>query len=284
MGIPFSDLVNVGRPLDTDFLAVLRGTEVVRTQMPKARLGGVSDIYVSPSGSDETGDGTESSPWLTLQKAADFAYQFCDALTTVHVADGVYTTGCTTYGHPDGDTRGIIIAGNDAHPENVHLNCVGNCLTTSGGYLAIKGIKMSSTNGSALTAAAAGRIRSIGAVEFGACPNGFHTISGQSSSIELGQSYKISGGARSHLYMWEGGTVSNVSVTVTLVNTPNFTYSFAGGYNCGNIAAWGTTYVGAATGTRYYVYNNATINVAGGGANYFPGSVAGSYASGGSYA
>ncbi|MDH7791872.1 hypothetical protein QBD00_002784 [Ochrobactrum sp. AN78] len=40
---------------------------------------------------------------------------------------------------------------------------------------------------------------------------------------------------------------------------------------------------GSATGKRYTVYANGTIGTSGSGANYFPGSVAGTVASGGQY-
>jgi hypothetical protein len=45
----------------------------------------------------------------------------------------------------------------------------------------------------------------------------------------------------------------------------------------------GNTYSGAATGKRYAVATNAVLNTNGGGANYFPGDVAGTTATGGQY-
>ena len=43
------------------------------------------------------------------------------------------------------------------------------------------------------------------------------------------------------------------------------------------------TFSGSATGTRYLVGINGTINTAGGGASYIPGNAAGSAATGGQY-
>jgi len=45
-----------------------------------------TDYYVSPSGSDTGGDGSQSRPWKTIQKAADAM----SAGDTCHVADGEY--------------------------------------------------------------------------------------------------------------------------------------------------------------------------------------------------
>jgi hypothetical protein len=51
---------------------------------------GATDYYVSPQGSD-SGDGSQSHPWATIQYAADHV-QVGAAGATVHVADGTYTT------------------------------------------------------------------------------------------------------------------------------------------------------------------------------------------------
>ena len=43
------------------------------------------------------------------------------------------------------------------------------------------------------------------------------------------------------------------------------------------------TFIGTATGMRYSAGYSGIINTAGGGANYFPGTVAGTTAAGGQY-
>jgi hypothetical protein len=45
----------------------------------------------------------------------------------------------------------------------------------------------------------------------------------------------------------------------------------------------GITFTGAATGQRYDIRENSVCNVAGGGATYLPGDVAGATATGGQY-
>lgn len=46
------------------------------------------DLYVSTTGSDETGDGTEENPFATIYKAMDNAIGYNN---TIHIADGVYS-------------------------------------------------------------------------------------------------------------------------------------------------------------------------------------------------
>lgn len=91
-----ADVTNVKEALDTIF----DGTQQVGDS---AKLGGkpLNDIvlqeskvvYVSPSGSDENGDGTEENPWKTIQKAVDKcpASYSNNSGYTVILANGVYT-------------------------------------------------------------------------------------------------------------------------------------------------------------------------------------------------
>ena len=52
---------------------------------------GVLDYYVSPSGSDSTGDGSAQYPWASMGKAAS-SVSLGSAGTVVHVAPGTYTS------------------------------------------------------------------------------------------------------------------------------------------------------------------------------------------------
>ena len=67
--------------------------------------------YISPVGSDVTGDGTINNPWQTLYKATETVISFGD---TIHVKQGIYietshcnlSTGVSIYG--DDKTTTII--------------------------------------------------------------------------------------------------------------------------------------------------------------------------------
>lgn len=89
------DVTNVKEALD----GIFDGTQQVGDS---AKLGGkaLNDIvlqeskvvYVSPSGSDENGDGTEGNPWKTIQKAINECpiAAFNTSMYSVYVANGVY--------------------------------------------------------------------------------------------------------------------------------------------------------------------------------------------------
>jgi hypothetical protein len=70
------------------------------------------DLYVSTSGSDSTGDGTEALPWATPHRAMRelFAYIITpEALATVHIADGQYTfSEPLEIGHPNGERIKVL--------------------------------------------------------------------------------------------------------------------------------------------------------------------------------
>ena len=65
------------------------------------------DLYVSTTGDDTTGDGTELLPWATPHRAMRelFAYIITpEASATVHIADGQYTfSEPLEIGHPNGE-------------------------------------------------------------------------------------------------------------------------------------------------------------------------------------
>ena len=77
---------------------------------------------------------------------------------------------------------------------------------------------------------------------------------------------------------YESGVKANVS------GTPAFSTAFATATRLGVINVGNITFTGSATGTRYDVVLNSVIDTSGGGANFFPGDVAGTTATGGQYA
>ena len=77
------------------------------------------------------------------------------------------------------------------------------------------------------------------------------------------------------LFTAQGGTIA-ITANVTVQGTPNFTNACAVTSSSGSIVISGGSFTGAATGLRYLMSLNGTINTSGGGANFFPGSIAGS--------
>ncbi|WP_205717116.1 hypothetical protein [Afipia massiliensis] len=95
--------------------------------------------------------------------------------------------------------------------------------------------------------------------------------------------YTINGSAVRHHSASPAGYINLVNLTVTLTGTLAFSGGFAFADRLGFITNTNVTYSGSATGARYTANSNAVINTNGGGANFFPGSVAGSAATGGQY-
>lgn len=49
-----------------------------------------SDVYVAKTGSDETGDGSETAPYLTIQKAVNSMGYILDLPVSMHIGAGTY--------------------------------------------------------------------------------------------------------------------------------------------------------------------------------------------------
>lgn len=96
--------------------------------------------------------------------------------------------------------------------------------------------------------------------------------------------YSISGGAANHIFAESGAGEMNLSnTTITLSGTPAYSGAFAYAWTNGSVFANGTTFSGSATGVRYLVTTNGSINTNGGGANFFPGNSPGQTLTGGVY-
>jgi hypothetical protein len=105
----------------------------------------------------------------------------------------------------------------------------------------------------------------------------------QAMFYSLSNAYTIAGGAAYHIYV-NGGMAFHEQSAATLTGTPAFSGAFVAAVNAGALQSIGSTFSGAATGQRYFASTNGVINSFGGGATYFPGSVAGATTSGGQYA
>jgi hypothetical protein len=148
-----------------------------------------------------------------------------------------------------GMTLGAAV-GADTSPGNV----AGSCLSASlGGSINFQNIIFGTTQRSHFEVATGGYIAATG-------------------------NYTITGGSEYHMVAGLGG-IGVALVTVTLTGTPAFTGAFAWADE-GEIYAPSVTYVGSATGQRYLAVAGGQIITNGGGANYFPGSIAGSASTG----
>lgn len=269
-------------------------------------LVGAKDFYVNPATGSDSWDGTAAvhgtatiGPWATLQHAMDIisTYNLNGHNITVHCADGtgyrpvtlalvsgsgnVFWVGNTS--NPDavlidgnGTSKTCIVGGNvgQAHTFN------GFKVQTSGSYVgdAMNGVHIFGS----------GTKMELLAMTFGSCPGG-HMAAEQGSTLIITGPVKITGGAAGSV----GGNGAHVSTStgaqcqtpVPASYTVTTAITMAGGWiqasfcSIVQVLYSGGVVTGAAnvTGRRFTSSTNAVISTNGGGLNYHPGTIAGSY-------
>lgn len=245
-------------------------------------------LYVnSGSGNDNNNGFTTSSAFQTIQKAVNTVSQYyisAGVSASIMVADGTYSQSVTL--QPFCGPGSAIIVGNTSTPQNVIVQG-----GTSHAFFApadarwqISGLEFRSSNSSGVTADGGGIVIIQSGIRCGTCS--VHQLNAQHGGIiRLGANYSIVGGASNHMIAFNNGIIiTSVSpLTASLSGTPAYSGQFVYARGCGSITTWNTLFSGAATGIRYNAIVNGTIDTNGGGANFFPGSVAGSTATGGQY-
>jgi hypothetical protein len=249
--------------------------------------------YVRTDGSDSnTGlANTAGGAFLTLQKAMDVIAGTLDMggqTVTVQVGSGTYTgamIGKVCVGQAS--TSSLLFLGDATTPSNVVIDrASGICFSAvaPGIGFRVQGFELKTADDVGLATADQGVIEFLDII-FGDC--GFsHTYAARGSTLSLQGEYEINGDAFAHFYIDGGGHAVGFfgsAQTMTVTGTPAisvFTYAVT----TGTVELLNVTYSGSATGQRYLVELNAVVNTLGGGANYFPGDVAGATATGGQYA
>jgi hypothetical protein len=241
--------------------------------------------YVRTDGSDSN-DGlsnTSGGAFLTIQRAVNVVCAEIDINTqavTIQVEDGPYNAPVSLRSFIGTGT--VTLRGNVTTPTNVTINSgTSNTITALGGRWSVQGFALSAS-GSADCILGDGPARvTFSAMDFGAC--GRYHVVGFSGAVLIGTgTYSISGGGFGHLASGTASRLGLNAATVTLTGTPAFT-AFAVATMGSGIEFYTTTFTGAATGKRYDANTNGVLNTGGAGANYFPGSMAGTATSGGQY-
>ena len=94
----------------------------------------------------------------------------------------------------------------------------------------------------------------------------------------------VFGGAFASMILAAGGSVG-FAASAALTGTPSYSVATVNATTCGTISNNGFAFTGTtANGSRYTVSLNGVINTYGGGVSFFPGSTAGTTATGGQYA
>lgn len=251
-----------------------------------------SGTHTAATGNDSN-DGltqTRSGALLTLQgginKVAGIAIG--PNSVTIQVADGLYTTGASASA-PWLGTGTVTLVGNTSTPANCKISTTSaNCISASNGAaLSVGGFDVSTTTaGDAFQATVGGRITINNDVRIGAVAGTAACLAATGGSITISDSLTLYAAMTRWLCATDfGAIVLTGGITHYFTGTWAWTNNAAFATRIGAIVGNPTLDISAATitGTRYSSVNNSLISTFGSGASYFPGSVAGSTATGGLY-
>lgn len=255
----------------------------------RERVSSNRTYYVATTGSDSNTGLSPGVAWLTVQHAVDV---IANTLTIdagvdviIQIANGTYTLTTSVLLRAYVGAGRVLINGNSGTPGSV-------IFTTSAAtefFLAtnkstpyfIDGMRIQATSGSPTAFLANGGAILFGNIEFNT-GLGSHLLAKNGGVITASDDFSILAAVTVHMEANTQGAVVVDAVTVTITGTPGIN-TFAITRTLGYMSADGTTYTGSFTGKRYFAETNSVINTDGGGSTFFPGSVAGSTATGGQY-
>lgn len=249
------------------------------------------NIFVNGStGSDGNNGLTSGTPFATFQ----FAWNYLLANYDLNGFNATITQAGTNT-----DTlsaNGQVIGASNVSSVVLQVNGTwavsnGTCLFANNTAITLQGTGTLTASGTGTgmgyaIAAFAGSVVNYQHITFGRCFIS-HIGATQSAQVSCVGDYAIDDNARSHINVNFGASVQLSDHTITLTGTPAFTGGTINGFvvasNCGTVNGAGMTFTGSATGSRYNIVTNASVDTAGSGATYFPGNAAGMTATGGQY-
>lgn len=260
---------------------------------PRIVIPNATDFYVNATNGSDSYDGlTATTPWQTLQHAADTIindYDFNGQRITVHVANGTYQ-GFSVWAAPQGLSTAFnwVWSGNVSNPQACVINGVGNygCIAY-GGWMLLEGFRITATVAAGTGIGGYGIIVKQTAialfrnVDFGPCDYGHFCCDGGYGGPY--GNYQISGGAPNHWYSANQGRMScppshmgEPPVQVTITGNPTFT-NFASASGSSSLAVWPghMSFLGTCVGSRYAVTTNSVMYVPSGDPNFWPGTTPG---------
>lgn len=258
----------------------------VQAKWARERLTADRTYYVRTDGSDSNTGLADSAggAFLTIQKAVDVVAQLDINIynVTIDVADGTYNEQ-VIFKAPLGAGT-VTLFGNTATPANCIINATGICLTADGASpvgRVVSGFKLVSTSIgiSALNLA----VLKFSLLNFGACAN-YHLNANGGAVLDATGNYTISANAAVHAFIEVAAIFRCPNITVTISGGVSIGSGYAVSRQGSLISAYGMTFSGTFTGLRYECSTNGVIFVNGAATTYFPGSVAGTTATGGQYA
>ena len=259
------------------------GTDVDTLTTGREVLTAARTYYVATAGSNTNTGLTLGTPFLTIQKAIDVVASLDISIynVTIQVADGTYTGGASV-NSPWVGSGTVTLNGNNTTPSNVFINAAGQCITVqSQGRLNISNAKLQGTGYVTLYAVSGANI-SASNIVYGT--SGGEIIRSESNAIiTLSGSHTFTAGANIGIGT-QGGQLYSNGASFIFAGSPTFNNpAFCASSYLGMIQSFSNTFTGTFVGTRYYASANSIIFTNGGGVNYFPGTIAGSVATGGQY-
>lgn len=262
----------------------------VRDMLTAART-----YYVRPDGSNANNGLADNAggAFLTIQKAIDVVASLDLSIYQVTVivrpGGGGNLNGGNLLKNYVGALAPIIV-GDETTPVNVVVDGNGSSAFISDNVRPwhIRGMRIRATSAGSGFDASSGGIIYFQKIDFQTFNQGYaHMRASGAAIIAATGNYTISGDAGFHLLAVNNGYMANyLAGTVPLTGTLNFSQGFAYANQGGVLYTSGMTFnpAGATvTGPRYAATSNGVIATGGGGANYFPGSIAGSVSNGGIY-
>lgn len=261
----------------------------------RIRLTANTNFYIDGTTGNDANDGlTVGTPWATLQHGWDVLQANYDlgGFTASFICTGAFTAGAVLDGTIPGQSGadGLIFRGDLSTPANVPITVNATaCFTAyAGAVYTVLGFKFIGTGSCFGLAAADGGFIRFANCDFGEMPTGTHIGATASAIVECVGDYTISGDATLHLSASaSGGNIRfpPTAHTITLVGVPAFSRFASSGTTASIYGPFSgvVTFVGTATGQRYFAEVNGVINTSGGGANFFPGNAAGAVQTGGQY-
>lgn len=245
--------------------------------------------YVRTDGNDgnsglaNTSGGAFATPQAALNAAAKI--DFNGFVVTIQIGDGTYTGYISIPAMVGQASVGsLLIQGNVTTPSNVVLTQAGSYQSTitvpQRAAVTLSAFRVSATNNGYGFRNSGGMI-SYSNIDFGAC-GGQHIAAEGGYTLQTGN-VTISGGGEAHWNAGSGSIIKSQGRTITASTSVNFSTGFATAEAAGSIVSNGNTFSGTYTGPRYRGTTNGVIITNGGGANYFPGSSAGSLLTGAQY-
>lgn len=266
-------------------------------------LGAPLDLYVSTSGSDLDGDGSEGKPFATLGHAVRFvAIRYMLSYNVyIHMGSGTFPESISlpAYNasggqiHIVGAGRTATVLGGDPTADHTVYSAAGatyrftdmtirsglkptgghhTCIRTVSGTVQVGDVDLDCPVGSAL------------ALAIWASDSSRVIIGTGTSAAATRTNIRLTDPAScAALYAASGATIYiNNNITINGV-VQWYTAGANGAARIIRHSTYAPVISGSVTGTRYAAFDNGSISTYGGGPNYFPGTVAGSTSSGGVY-